>query len=164
LSDDHKHPDRHRIWTIGELSKEFGVTARALRFYEDKGLISPQREGLNRLYSYRDRSRLQMILRGKRVGLTLVEIREILDLYELDDDQRTQMKVLQDKLSRQVGLLRAQREDLEGAIQAIEQRLVWLDEQLARDPASVPVAGAHAYDAVARASLDGETVAGDPSR
>jgi DNA-binding transcriptional MerR regulator len=150
--------DRGRIWSIGELSREFGVTARALRFYEDKGLIQPQREGLNRLYSYRDRSRLQMILRGKRVGLTLVEIREILDLYELGDNQRTQMEVLRKKLARQVGVLKAQRLDIDGAISTIEERLVWLNEQLARDPVEASVASAHAYDAVARAAIDGDVI------
>lgn len=71
--------DKNRYWTIGELSREFGATARALRFYEDKGLLSPAREGLNRHYSARDRARLQLILRGKRVGFTLAEIREMID-------------------------------------------------------------------------------------
>lgn len=159
MSDDARVADRNRVWTIGELSKEFAVTARALRFYEDKGLIQPQREGLNRLYSSRDRARLQLILRGKRVGLTLVEIREILDLYQLGGSQRAQMQLSLDKFRKQLTLLKAQREDLEGAIGTLEERIGWLVAQLARDPAEVQAAEAHAYDAVARAAIDGETLA-----
>src|SRR5690349_16348535 len=85
------------IFTIGDLAREFGVTLRALRFYEDKGLLTPQREGLNRLYSRRDRARLKLILMGKRVGFSLVEIKEMLDLYDLKDGQVTQLKVAHEK-------------------------------------------------------------------
>ena len=74
-----------RTFTIRQLCLEFRCTPRALRFYEDKGLLAPARDGLNRVYSYKDRARLQLILRGKRVGLALAEIGEILDLYEVDD-------------------------------------------------------------------------------
>ncbi len=153
MSDDPRHAGR--IWTIGELSKEFGVTARALRFYEDRGLIRPQREGLNRLYTARDRARLQLILRGKRVGLTLVEIREILDLYQTGGDQ--QMRVTHKKFVRQLGILKSQREDLEGAIATLEERIQWLEDQLARAPSEASVAGAQAYERVARAAVDGST-------
>ena len=76
--------------TIGELCEEFGVTARALRFYEDEALISPERRGTQRLYSERDRARLAWILRGKRVGLSLSDIKELLDLYDVGDGRRTQ--------------------------------------------------------------------------
>src|SRR4051812_46554183 len=75
----------HRTFTIRQLCLEFKCTPRALRFYEDKGLLAPARDGLNRVYSYKDRARLQLILQGKRVGLALAEIGEILDLYEVDD-------------------------------------------------------------------------------
>jgi len=75
-----------RTFTIRNLCNEFKATPRALRFYEDKGLLSPAREGLNRVYSHKDRVRLQLILRGKRVGLSLSEIRELLDLYDENDD------------------------------------------------------------------------------
>ena len=74
-----------RTFTIRQLCLEFKCTPRALRFYEDKGLLSPARQGLNRVYSYKDRARLQLILRGKRVNLSLAEIREILDLYDKND-------------------------------------------------------------------------------
>jgi DNA-binding transcriptional MerR regulator len=78
------------IYSIGDLSREFGVTLRTLRFYEDKGLISPQRRGTTRLYNRRDRARLQLILRGKKVGFSLEDIKEMLDLYDLRDGQVTQ--------------------------------------------------------------------------
>src|SRR5579872_2957349 len=80
-----------RTYTIRQLCREFKVTPRALRFYEDKGLLSPGRQGINRVYSHRDRGRLTLILRGKRVGLSLNEIREILDLYKIDDGGVAQM-------------------------------------------------------------------------
>src|SRR5580693_3730739 len=79
-----------RTFTIRQLCVEFKVTPRALRFYEDKGLLAPAREGLNRVYNHRDRARLTLILRGKRVGLSLAEIREILELYKLGDDGAAQ--------------------------------------------------------------------------
>src|SRR4029453_15347738 len=77
-------------YSIGELCDEFGVTARALRFYEDEALIAPERRGTQRLYSERDRARLAWILRGKRVGLSLADIKELLDLYDIGDGRRTQ--------------------------------------------------------------------------
>src|SRR6476619_1475956 len=73
-----EHPSEEEIYTIGDLSREFGVTLRALRFYEDKGLLSPAREGMTRLYSAQDREHLKLILKGKRLGFTLVEIDEAL--------------------------------------------------------------------------------------
>jgi DNA-binding transcriptional MerR regulator len=72
-------------YTITDLCEEFQVTARALRFYEDEGLISPSRQGLSRIYSWRDRARLAWILRGKRVGFSLADIREMIDLYDIGD-------------------------------------------------------------------------------
>src|ERR1700760_1168825 len=80
----------NRTFTIRQLCQEFKCTPRALRFYEDKGLLAPARDGLNRVYSYKDRARLQLILRGKRVGLSLAEIREILDLYDKNDGGGTE--------------------------------------------------------------------------
>jgi DNA-binding transcriptional MerR regulator len=148
--------DKQRFWTIGELSRAFDVTARALRFYEDKGMLHPERDGLNRLYSVRDRARLQLILRGKRVGFSLSEIREMIDLYDLGDNQRAQMRRTHQKYVEQVAILKQQREDIVSSIAELEKGIDWLQEQLAKDPADVAVAGAQAYDAVARARLDGE--------
>ena len=79
-------------WTIGELAAEFDTTLRTIRFYEDQGLLSPRRDGLNRVYSHRDRARLTLICRGKRLGFSLAEIKDFLDLYDVDDRQIEQMR------------------------------------------------------------------------
>src|SRR5262245_57429295 len=99
-----------RTYTISQLAREFEVTPRALRFYEDKGLLMPRREGMNRVYSHRDRGKLQLILRGKRVGLSLIEIKEILDLYSVD--QRAQAQTALKRYKARVLALEAQREDV----------------------------------------------------
>ena len=93
-----ERPSRERTYSITELCREFNVTPRTLRFYEQKGLLSPARRGWTRLFSYRDRARLQLILRGKRVGFALEEIKEMLDLYNLRDGQVTQLKVASVKM------------------------------------------------------------------
>src|SRR5689334_1020472 len=81
------------VFSIRDLTKECGVTARTLRFYEEKGLLSPGRDGQERRYSRRDRARLKYILMGRNVGFSLDEVREMLDLYDLGDDQETQLRV-----------------------------------------------------------------------
>ena len=85
--------DEPDLFSIRELGREFRVSARTLRFYEEKGLLAPQRRGQERLYSRRDRARLRYVLMGKNVGFTLEDIREMLDLYDLGDGQVTQLKV-----------------------------------------------------------------------
>jgi DNA-binding transcriptional MerR regulator len=79
-------------FTIGELAREFDLTTRAIRFYEDCGLLSPQRSGRNRVYTHRDRTRLKLTLRGKRLGLTLAEVKELVDMYESPRDTLPQLK------------------------------------------------------------------------
>ena len=107
---------RFESFSIGELAREFGVTLRALRFYEDKGLLHPHRRGQSRVYSRRDRARLKLILMGKRVGFSLSEIREMLELYDLKSGQVTQLRFAAEKFRAQIQSLEAQRSDIDEAI------------------------------------------------
>jgi DNA-binding transcriptional MerR regulator len=103
-------------FSISDLCAEFEVTPRALRFYEDEGLIGPERRGLQRIYSHRDRARLAWILRGKRVGFSLAEIREMIDLYDIGDGRRIQRQVTIEKCRTRIATLEAQKRDIDAAI------------------------------------------------
>lgn len=105
-----------KTYTITDLSHEFKVTARAIRFYEDKGLLHPSRQGMMRVYNRRDRARLMLILRGKRLGFSLSEIREMIDLYDLGDGQVEQMKLTLKRSRERLNALEQQRRDIETAI------------------------------------------------
>jgi DNA-binding transcriptional MerR regulator len=102
-----------KTYTISDLAEEFGVTTRTLRHYEDEGLVTPAREGLNRIYSHRDRVRLKLALRGKRLGFSLSELRELFELYDLANDERKQLEEFAVKLERRRAQLEQQREDVE---------------------------------------------------
>jgi DNA-binding transcriptional MerR regulator len=123
-----------RTFTIRQLCLEFKCTPRALRFYEDKGLLTPARQGLNRVYSYKDRARLQLILRGKRVNLSLAEIREILDLYDKNDNNAAQNATALRHFRERIVLLERQREDLDHAIAELHQACDNLEKSLAARP------------------------------
>jgi DNA-binding transcriptional MerR regulator len=107
-------------FTIGELSREFGVTLRALRFYENKGLISPQREGLSRLYSQGDRTRLALILKGKKLGFTLGEIRQMIAAEEDDADAKT-LSLSREKCLEQIELLKKQKAEIEEGLSELSR-------------------------------------------
>jgi len=104
------------VFTIRDLVKECGVTARTLRFYEEKGLISPRRQGLERVYTRRDRARLKYVLLGRNVGFSLDEVREMLDLYDLGDGQETQLTVALAKFRERIARLERQKADIERVI------------------------------------------------
>jgi DNA-binding transcriptional MerR regulator len=111
------------VFTIGDLAREFDVTLRTLRFYEDKHLLSPRRQGMNRLYSRRDRARLKLILLGKKVGFSLVEIKEMLDLYDLKDGHVLQLRMALEKFGRQREVLRRQKDDIEQAMEELDRTM-----------------------------------------
>ncbi len=111
------------MYTIGDLSREFGVTLRTLRFYEDKGLLNPKRQGMTRLYNRRDRARLKLVLMGKKVGFSLVEIKEMLDLYDLKDGQETQLRVALEKFQSQIDVLKRQKVEVEQAIEELTRTM-----------------------------------------
>ena len=100
-------------YTISELAKEFDITTRTIRFYEDQGLLSPRREGSTRIFSSRDRVRLKLALRSKRLGFSIAEIRELFELYDVSRDERKQLDEFLARLERRRVRLEQQREDIE---------------------------------------------------
>jgi len=149
-----------RRYTIRQLCEEFGCTPRALRFYEDKGLLAPGRDGLTRVYSHKDRARLQLILRGKRVGLPLAAIREMLDLYDLGDGGAQQAAEALRKFRKQVRALERQRIDIDKAIAELDAGIALLEQRLSETrPDLLPQAAD--YDRVLRRQLDGPDLTDD---
>lgn len=118
------------FWTIGAMAQEFEITARALRFYEDRGLISPIRDGLNRKYTARDRARLLLVLRGKRVGLPLNEIKELLDLYDIEGGKRHQMEKALVTFREQLNVLERQKIDIEQSINQLSDQIIRVEQLL----------------------------------
>jgi DNA-binding transcriptional MerR regulator len=99
-------------YSISDLAKEFALTTRAIRFYEDEGLLAPRRSGRSRIYGERERVRIKLVLRGKRLGLSLSEIRELLDLYEATNSERPQLTKFLEVLSARRAMLAQQQEDI----------------------------------------------------
>jgi len=109
-------------WTISELSREFDITPRTIRFYEDQGIVSPGRDGRNRVYGSRDRTRLKLALRGKRLGLQLSEIRALIDMYDGPGDNATQLRQYLDVLARHRAVLEQQRRDIDDTLSEIAEQ------------------------------------------
>ncbi|CAN5404801.1 MerR family DNA-binding transcriptional regulator [soil metagenome] len=145
--------DDHRTYSIRQLCREFGATARALRFYEDKGLLTPARKGQTRVYDSRDRARLKLILRGRRIGFTLHEIQDMLDLYDRNDGNTHQMAIALRRHRAQIEALKQQREDLDAAIETAEEACAAMEVRLAEmRPDLLP--GAEDYESVLSARLN----------
>jgi DNA-binding transcriptional MerR regulator len=110
----------NQTFSIADLAREFGVTTRTIRFYEDRGLIAPTREGQRRIYSPRDRVRLRLIMRGKRLGFSLEEIRQMIDLYDVDPSEVAQLKLFLQKLSERRAVLLQQQKDITAILKELE--------------------------------------------
>lgn len=128
-------PQTTDLFAITELAREFGISTRTIRFYESKGLIFPKRVGGTRVFRRRDRARLQLILRGKRLGFTLKDISEYLSLYEADNTQIAQTELLREKVNSRLGLLQAQMHDLETTIAELTEIKKFADETLTKNRA-----------------------------
>ena len=138
-----KPPVRESTYTISELAREFALTTRAIRFYEDEGLIAPARQGRARVYGERERVRLKLVLRGKRLGLALAEIAELLDLYEIARNERAQLAKFLDLLADRRGRLLQQKEDIDVVLAEIDGVERECRRRL-KDEGAVARAGGHA--------------------
>lgn len=117
-------------WTISQLAAEFDITPRTIRFYEDQGIVSPERDGRNRVYSSRDRTRLKLALRGKRLGLQLAEILDLINMYDAPGDTTAQLKHYIDVLEKHRSMLEQQQKDLRETLGEIETQLAHCHELL----------------------------------
>jgi len=124
-----------QLYTVNQLAEELGITPRALRFYEVKGLLAPNRVGNNRVYTKRDRARLKLILRGKRLGFSLAEIREYLDLYNVNGGVEQQKNLLK-RVQKRLKDLAQQREDLEATVQELRDIEEQVNNTLAEQKAA----------------------------
>jgi DNA-binding transcriptional MerR regulator len=127
------------VFSIRDPTRECGVTARTLRFSEEKGLLSPGRAGQERRYSRRDRARLKYILMGRNVGFSLDEVREMLDLYDLGDDQETQLRVARVKFRERITRLERQKAEIEGVIDELRRAAETVEHMLGHgEPGTKP--------------------------
>ncbi|PKO35651.1 MAG: MerR family transcriptional regulator [Betaproteobacteria bacterium HGW-Betaproteobacteria-7] len=120
------------IFAISDLAREFGITPRTIRFWEDQGILSPQREGSKRVFTRRDRARLKMALRGKRLGLSLAEIKDLIGMYASTEDETPQLLECVRVMSKRREALEQQREDIEAMLAEIAQFELQCQQELAR--------------------------------
>ena len=147
-------------FSITQLADEFAITTRAIRFYEDKDLLHPRRDGQTRIYSTRDRARLKLILRGKRVGFTLTEIREIIDLYDLRDGFTRQLELAREKYRAQIAKLEAQRQDIDESIDLLKNGIAFVETELTTRSRAAAKTDAPARPAAGRTTETLETSRG----
>jgi DNA-binding transcriptional MerR regulator len=160
------------VFTIRDLAKEFGISARTLRFYEEKGLVDPARRGEQRLYSRRDRARLAYVLAGKTVGFSLEEVREMLDLYDLGDGQVTQLKVALTKFGERIERLERQKTDIDRIVAELTRASDAMKAKLAARDTSVDhpplqgegIGGLRPPSSATPARSAGYVAGGDPGR
>jgi DNA-binding transcriptional MerR regulator len=127
---------RDEFLRIGEMAKEYGVTLRTLRFYEDKGLLTPKRDGSTRLYSRRDRTRLKLILLGRKVGFSLRDVKQLMDLYDPTGANTKQLRLVLDKSEKQLGRLQKQRMVIDDAIGELNAHMETVRRMLDEQPSS----------------------------
>ncbi|MDP3538113.1 MAG: MerR family DNA-binding transcriptional regulator [Azonexus sp.] len=124
------------IFAISDLAREFGITPRTIRFWEDQGILSPEREGSKRVFTRRDRARLKMALRGKRLGLSLAEIKDLIGMYESTEDETPQLLECLRVISSRRAALEQQREDIEAMLAEISQFEAQCQQELTRRDAN----------------------------
>jgi DNA-binding transcriptional MerR regulator len=134
-------PAPARLYSIGDLAGEFGISPRAIRFYEDHGLLAPRRIGGNRIYSARDRVRLQLILRGKRLGFALADIRELLDLYDVDRDHLEQLRATLAKGRTRIAELERQQQEIAQTLAELRAIGAYIEDSIRRKEAGQDPAG-----------------------
>jgi DNA-binding transcriptional MerR regulator len=120
----------NQTYSIGQLAEEFGITSRTLRLYEEEGLLDPLRDGTRRIYNERNRVRLRLILRGKRLGWSLSEIRELFDLYDSSLGEQAQLELMLEKLAHRREMLLEQKNDIDHALQELDRIVANADQAL----------------------------------
>ncbi|SRR5579883_3201144 len=136
-----KEAEPSRLYSIGDLSSEFALSHRAIRFYEDHGLLAPRRIGGNRVYSARDRARLQLVLRGKRLGFALADIKELLDLYDVDRDHLEQLRATLAKGRARIAELERQQQEIALTLRELREIEAQIEDCIRQKEAALCPAG-----------------------